>query len=75
VEGIHGEAKAQHGLRRAVRRGIANMRIQAYLTAAAINLKRLAAALVAAFLLMIAPVVETVFDAITQLQGPSAVAA
>ena len=42
VEGIHGEAKAQHGLRRAARRGLANMQIQAYLTAMAINLKRLA---------------------------------
>jgi transposase len=45
VEGIHGEAKTWHGLARAVRRGLANMQIQAYLTAAAINLKRLAAAL------------------------------
>ena len=42
VEGIHGEAKCQHGLRRAVRRGLSNIRIQAYLTAAVINLKRLA---------------------------------
>ena len=42
VEGIHGEAKCQHGLRRAVRRGLSNMRIQAYLTAAVLNLKRLA---------------------------------
>jgi transposase len=42
VEGIHGEAKCQHGLRRAVRRGLNNARIQAYLTAAVINLKRLA---------------------------------
>ncbi len=42
VEGIHGEAKGQHGLRRAVRRGLSNMRIQAYLTAAVVNLKRLA---------------------------------
>jgi IS5 family transposase len=33
----------QHGLARAIQRGLANMRIQAYLTAAAINLKRLAA--------------------------------
>ena len=32
---------AQHGLRRAVRRGLANVAIQAYLTAAVINLKRL----------------------------------
>ena len=42
IEGMHGEAKTQHGLRRAVRRGLANMSIQAYLTAAVINLKRLA---------------------------------
>ena len=40
---MHGEAKTQHGLRRAVRRGLANVAIQAYLTAAVINLKRLAA--------------------------------
>ena len=46
-EGYHGEAKSWHGLGRAVRRGLANMRIQAYLTAAAVNLKRLAAALAA----------------------------
>ena len=39
---MHGEAKTQHGLRRAVRRGLANVAIQAYLTAAVINLKRLA---------------------------------
>jgi len=42
AEGIYGEAKGEHGLRRAVRRGTSNMRIQAYLTAAVINLKRLA---------------------------------
>jgi transposase len=45
VEGIHGEAKTQHGLRRAVRRGLENVAIQVYLTAAVINLKRLAAVL------------------------------
>jgi transposase len=43
VEGVHGEAKTQHGLRRAVRRGMENVAIQVYLTAAVINLKRLAA--------------------------------
>lgn len=43
VEGIHGEAKTQHGLRRAVRRGLANVSIQVYLTAAVMNLKRLTA--------------------------------
>ncbi len=42
IEGMHGEAKTQHGLRRAVRRGLANVAIQAYLTAVVINLKRLA---------------------------------
>jgi len=42
IEGMHGEAKTQHGLRRAVRRGLANVAIQAYLTATVINLKRLA---------------------------------
>ena len=46
-EGFHGEAKTWHGLARAIRRGLQNMRIQAFLTAAAINLKRLAAALFA----------------------------
>jgi len=50
VEGVHGEAKTWHGLARAVRRGLANMQIQAFLTAAVINLKRLAdAAILAIF--------------------------
>ena len=44
VEGAHGEAKTQHGLRRAVRRRRWNVAIQVYLTAAVMNLKRLAAA-------------------------------
>jgi transposase len=43
AEGMHGEAKTQHGLRRAVRRGLSNVAVQAYLTAAVINLKRLVA--------------------------------
>ena len=42
VEGKHGEAKTQHGLRRAVRRGLWNVAIQAYLTASVMNLKVLA---------------------------------
>ena len=48
-EGFHGEAKTWHGLGRAVRRGLGNMRVQSYLTAAAISLKRLAAAFCARF--------------------------
>ena len=46
-EGVHGEAKSQHGLRRTVRRGLWNVAIQSYLTAAVMNLKRLAALLLA----------------------------
>ena len=46
-EGYHGEAKSRHGLARAVRRGLDNMKIQAYLTSTAVNLKRLAAAVAA----------------------------
>jgi predicted alpha/beta hydrolase family esterase len=42
VEGIHGEAKGRHGLRRVVRRGLENVAIQGYLTATVINQKRLA---------------------------------
>lgn len=45
AEGAHGEAKTQHGLRRAVRRGMDNVAIQSYLTAAVMNLKRLGRAL------------------------------
>jgi Transposase DDE domain len=53
-EGFHGEAKTWHGLARAVRRGLQNMRIQAFLTAAAVNLKRLAAALAAILVALLA---------------------
>ena len=54
VEGIHGEAKTWHGRARAIRRGLANMQIQAYLVAAAINLKRLAAAVIVLILAIVA---------------------
>ena len=43
AEGVHGEAKLCHGLRRAARRRLWNVQIQAYLTAAVQNWKRLAA--------------------------------
>jgi hypothetical protein len=42
-------AQTDPGCGIAVRRGLQNMRIQAFLTAAAVNLKRLAAALCALF--------------------------
>ena len=54
-EGFHGEAKTWHGLGRAIRRGLDNMKIQAYLTAAAINLKRLATALHAVLWAILGP--------------------
>jgi IS5 family transposase len=44
VEGAHADAKQKHGLHRAVRRGLGNVAIQVYLTAMAMNLKRLAKA-------------------------------
>lgn len=53
MEGVHGRAKTQHGLRRAVRRGLANVGVQSYLTAppgAVMNIKRLAKALSKLFL-------------------------
>ncbi len=52
VEGKHGEAKTMHGLRRAVRRGRWNVAVQAYLTAAVMNLKCLAALLLMLFRLL-----------------------
>lgn len=41
-EGLNAELKNRHGLHRATRRGLENMKIQSYLTACAVNLKRLA---------------------------------
>ena len=41
VEGVHGRSKAHHGLGRAARRGLDNVQIQAYITAAVMNLKKL----------------------------------
>lgn len=45
VEGVHGRAKIQHGLARAIGRGMDNVAIQSYLTATVMNLKKLAATL------------------------------
>lgn len=59
-EGYHGEAKTWHGLARAVRRGLQNMRIQALLTAAAVNLKRLAGAILATLLAILAAIVDAI---------------
>jgi transposase len=56
VKGVHGRSKTQHGLNRAIRRGRANVATQSYLTAATMNLKKLAQALLYAILGMIAPV-------------------
>lgn len=43
IEGLFGEAKEKHNLRRAKYRRLSNIRIQVYLTATVQNLKRLAA--------------------------------
>ena len=45
IEGIFGEAKEWHGLRRAWRRGLSKMLIQSFLIASVINFKRLGAVL------------------------------
>ena len=45
VEGVHGLAKTLHGLNRAVRRALTNKKIQALMTAIAINPKRMPKAL------------------------------
>ena len=55
VEGVHGLAKTLHGMARAARRGLENMKIQALLTATAINLKRLAKALLHALIRPVFP--------------------
>ncbi len=71
-EGFHGEAKTWHGLARAVRRGLENMRIQAFLTAAAINLKRLAAALVLLFLARVPAGLRRAFAIAATTTSPAA---
>ena len=79
--GYHGEAKTWHGLAgtgwlaragwhglaRAVRRGLQTMRIQAFLTAAAINLKRLAAALANVLANVLAVLVALLLALLVQL--------
>lgn len=74
-EGYHGETKTWHGLARAVRRGLQNMRIQAFLTAAAVNLKRLAAAILAALLTALGAIVATAGTAVTPCVRPDAAGA
>ncbi len=60
MEDVHGEAKTSHGLTRAIRRGLANMKIQAYITAAAISLKRLAAIIPTLLSLLAAVLIDPV---------------
>jgi len=70
VEGVHGEAKTWHGLARAVRRGLHNMQIQAFLTAAVINLKRLAEAVLLAVFAALAAAAHRPTPATVARQGP-----
>lgn len=44
IEGVFAEGKMWHGLHRAWRRGLSNMRMQSYLIGAVLNFKRLASA-------------------------------
>ena len=44
IEGVFAEGKMWHGLRRAWRRGLSNMRMQCYLIGAVLNFKRLVSA-------------------------------
>lgn len=69
-DGFHGEAKTWHGLARAVRRGLQNMRIQAFLTAAAVNLKRLAKALAAILAFLFAALPELAAALKARLASP-----
>lgn len=69
-DGFHGEAKTWHGLARAVRRGLPNMRIQAFLTAAAVNLKRLAKALAAILAFLFAALPELAAALKARLASP-----
>lgn len=58
--GYHGAAKTWHGLARAVRRGLQNTRIQAFLTAAAVNLERLAATILAPLLAILTAIADAI---------------
>jgi hypothetical protein len=69
-EGFHGEARTWHGLARAVRRGLQNMRIQAPLTAAAVNLQRLAKALAAILAFLFAALPELAAALKARLASP-----
>ncbi|MGQ7794701.1 transposase [Faunimonas sp. B44] len=74
-EGYHGEAKTWHGLARAVRRGLQNMRIQAFLTAAAVNLKRLAGAVLALLLAVLVTIADAIETSMSRWLRPSAMCA
>lgn len=65
-EGDPGEAKTWHGLARAVRRGLQNMRIRAFLPAAAVNLKRLAGAILAAPIAMLVAMANAIDTAVAR---------
>lgn len=67
AEGSHAEGKTRHGMRRASRRGLANVAIQVYLVAAVINLKRLAAAAAAALLRSLARILGELTGCLGQL--------
>jgi transposase len=69
AEGCHAEGKTRHGMRRAVRRGLANVAIQVYLVSAVMNLKRLAAAVAAALLRSLTRILREVIGRLGQLRA------
>jgi len=75
IEGVFAEGKMRHGLRRAWRRGLSNMRMQCYLTGAVLNFKRLASAILTtnslkvAALMMVLAVAQRFTRAIQETQA------
>jgi len=67
IEGVFGEAKQWHGLRRAWRRGMSKMRVQCLLIAAVLNFKRLATV----FFTLNAPYLafRTIYNCILEIVG------
>jgi hypothetical protein len=67
AEGGHAEGKTRHGMRRAARRGLANVAIHVYLVAAVINLKKVAAAAEAALLRSLRGILTEIIGRLGQL--------
>ena len=69
IEGVFGEAKEWHGLRRAWRRGLPKMLVQCLLIATVLNFKRLATVLFAlkTLILVFKSIIKCIFDDVRRL--------